>query len=698
MKRSNAYRAAAWLGPAALAASLCLPSAAMADGEAGRAIRVGIFITVPNKYTLSTPAATLSSAGGLRVAVKKNGETGLLDAVPAGAELRAMAEGYSALLGQSADFAAALAVTKAVKAAGGNPVLEKTSRAGAGAYEVTEGAYATASAASTALAKWTQNATVKAFGGGAGTVRGPLHLETAAFATEAEALAAAGVFGAAGVETFVALRPGGGGTAYSVLVGAAADAAGLDAVRLKLAGVAEAAGLAPASPGAYLMKRQELSISQKESSPTPLYQAPSGSFAVVRPAGAEPVKLAERYGRTYRGQVEVGSYNGALAVINELGFEEYLYSVVGGEMPGSWHAEALKAQAVAARSYALAQGSGFGIAEVVDTTLSQAYNGTSSEKPTTIQAVDATAGVVLKSAGKPIEAVFSSSSGGQTADPAEVWGNPVPYLGSVASPDGSSEKGLLAWHRVLTPSGKSGFVRSDTVTLSGAGGSGAQTATAKAADTNVRPIPLVQTGVAAVEKLGAGAKVTVLETVPQSNEMNWIRGPFTSQQLLDAMKGKTASAVSGPITSLEVGQRGPSGRVTKLLVNGKELGVKSPDSLRGALGGLPSTRFWIEPASLSLLGGGGQIGAKEAGAAVQVLGAGGAKASSSGGASLNVAGAGGAIRPVASGASWYIRGTGYGHGLGLSQYGAKGLAEQGYAYDAILKYYYKEIELVKDGY
>ncbi|SDT30602.1 stage II sporulation protein D [Paenibacillaceae bacterium GAS479] len=702
MTRTRGFKAAmaAGLGTAMLAGCLYLPPSAAADGSTqDQQIRVGIFITVPNKYTLSTPAATLSSTGGLRVGIKQNGATGLLDSVPASAEIRAMSEGYSVLLGESSDFASALAVFKAVKAAGGNPVLEPMSRSSGKVYQVAEGAYATASAATSALTKWSQNTTVKAFGGTALQLRGPLHLETGAYASEAEALATATAFGAAGVDTFLALRPGGSGASYSVMVGAAADNAALDAIRLKLAGVAEAAALKPAVAGGYLLKRQELSVNQKEGSPTVLYQAPASSFAVVQPVGGEPVKLAERYGRTYRGYFEIGSYNGALSVINEVSFEEYLYSVVGGEMPGSWHAEALKAQAVAARSYALSQGTSFGIAQVVDTTLSQVYNGTSSEKATTIQAVNATAGMVMLSGGKPVEAVFSSSSGGQTADPSEVWGNAVPYLTSVSSPDESSEKGLLEWHRVLTPSGKTGFVRSDTVTLSGENNAaGAAFAVIKSNDTNVRPLPLVQSGVNAVEKLDTGTKVTVLDTVMQSNEMNWMRGPFTSQQLLDGMKGKTTSAVSGPVTSLEVGQRGPSGRVKQVLVNGKALPVKTPDSLRGALGGLPSTRFWIEPAGqISLLGASGSVGSKEAGAAIQVLGAGGAR-SSSGGASLNVMSAGGVIRPVAPSASWMIRGMGNGHGLGLSQYGAKALAEQGYDYQKILKYYYKEIELVKDGY
>ena len=676
------------------------PGTAEADGvEVYTTIRVGLFLTVPTKYTLTTPAASFSSDGGLNIGIRQDGGVMRpLAAAPAGSGARVSLEGYSVLLGERDNFGTALAVFKAVKSAGGNPVLEGLDRGGTKVYQVSEGAYDTVSAAKTALAKWSQNATVKSFGS-IPELRGPLHLETSSYGSEQEALQAAAVFSAAGADTFIAVRPGGSGGLYSVMVGAGAEAAAIDAVRLKLAGIAEAAALKPAAPGGYLLQRRELSISQKEGVTSLLYSVPPNTKAIVQPAGTQGVKLDERYGRTYRGQFELSSYNGSLAVINELPFDQYLYSVVGGEMPGSWPLEALKAQAVAARSYAQAQGNGFGIAQVVDTTLSQAYNGISSEKPSTINAVDATKGEVLVSGGKPIEAVFSSSAGGYTADPSEVWGNPVSYLAPVKSQDEGSETGLLKWYRILTPAGISGFIRSDTAELTGEKSkAGSPVVRIKSNSTNVRPLPLIQDTVSPVDKLDAGVKVTVLETVSQSNELNWIRGPFTSAQLLDAMKGKTTAEVAGPVQSLEVVSRGPSGRVKQVNVNGKAIPVKYPDALRTVLGGLPSTRFSIEPAGrLDLLGAGGAKRVKETGATVQVLGAGGATSAPVGGAALTVAGGSGAIRPVAAADAWLIRGTGNGHGLGLSQYGAKGMADAGYDYQKILRYYYKEIELAKDG-
>ncbi|WP_155252441.1 SpoIID/LytB domain-containing protein, partial [Paenibacillus polymyxa] len=102
--------------------------------------------------------------------------------------------------------------------------------------------------------------------------------------------------------------------------------------------------------------------------------------------------VVERSQRTYRGDMEISMTSGQLALVNDVPLEQYLYSVVGAEVYSSWPAEALKAQAVAARSYALAQGNRFQIGNVVDGTLSQAYNGKGSEHANVSEAVDATAG------------------------------------------------------------------------------------------------------------------------------------------------------------------------------------------------------------------------------------------------------------------------------------------------------------------
>ena len=101
-------------------------------------------------------------------------------------------------------------------------------------------------------------------------------------------------------------------------------------------------------------------------------------------------------------------------------------------MPKTWLPEALKAQAVAARSYALAVRKTTGAFDVYPDTRSQVYGGVNAESPTTTAAVDATVGGVLTYGGKIATTYFFSTSGGRTAAINDVWKSaPVPYLVSV---------------------------------------------------------------------------------------------------------------------------------------------------------------------------------------------------------------------------------------------------------------------------
>ena len=139
-------------------------------------------------------------------------------------------------------------------------------------------------------------------------------------------------------------------------------------------------------------------------------------------------------GKSYRGALEVIVEKGKLRVINHVGLEQYLYGVVPDEVPPNWPVEALKAQAVVARSYALAVRK-TGQFDLFDDTRSQVYGGIRAEETSTNAAVDATGGQVLTYAGKVATAFFFSTSGGRTAAIADVWSSPpVPYLVSVPDP------------------------------------------------------------------------------------------------------------------------------------------------------------------------------------------------------------------------------------------------------------------------
>lgn len=156
-------------------------------------------------------------------------------------------------------------------------------------------------------------------------------------------------------------------------------------------------------------------------------------------------------GKPYRGELEVRAGLGTLTVVNELPLEAYLYGVVPAEVIPSWHPEALKAQAVAARTYAVAHLGQFASLgyDLKATVVSQAYGGAKLERPSTNQAVDDTRGRILTHLGKPIEAVYSDSSGGFTESCLEVWGKAVPYLQAV--PDFDQQSPRYVWETTIAP-------------------------------------------------------------------------------------------------------------------------------------------------------------------------------------------------------------------------------------------------------
>jgi stage II sporulation protein D len=132
--------------------------------------------------------------------------------------------------------------------------------------------------------------------------------------------------------------------------------------------------------------------------------------------------------KAYRGQIEIAVAGQKLNAINVVGLEQYLAGVVPKEMPSAWPDEALKAQAVAARSYALSRRVSGKVFDLYADVRSQVYGGIPSEHPRTTAAIEATKGEVLLWEEKPIDALFHSTSGGSTIDAAEVFGKAVPYL------------------------------------------------------------------------------------------------------------------------------------------------------------------------------------------------------------------------------------------------------------------------------
>ncbi len=297
----------------------------------------------------------------------------------------------------------------------------------------------------------------------------------------------------------------------------------------------------------------------------------AGSRLWVEPTAAGQVQIGDRW---YRGRLELIPTAQGLVAVNHVDLEDYLPSVVGKEMYPTWPAEALKAQAVAARTYALFRRErelrqGAKLYDLGDSVTYQVYPGVATETPSTMAAVQATKGQVLTYGGKIIEAVFHSASGGHTENSEQVWSGVVPYLRGVQDFDQTAP--VFQW----------------TVQL-------------------------------------------------------------TAAQMRQRIPG------IGNILSLQPLQVSPQGRVIRIQVVG-DGGSRTMTGveIRRALG-LRSTLFVVQP-ELPLVASKGNT----------------------------------RVAPP----TFQISGRGNGHGLGLSQWGALGMAYQGFTYDQILRHYYQGVSL-----
>lgn len=162
------------------------------------------------------------------------------------------------------------------------------------------------------------------------------------------------------------------------------------------------------------------------------------------PATARPGKgFLQIDGARYRGDLKIYNKGGKLAVVNVVALQGYLYSVVPREMPSSWPLEALKAQAVAARTYALATRKHGGVFDLYPDTRSQVYKGVAGETRASNAAVRATRQEVVTFGGSPIVTYYFSTSGGETEniENSFLGADPQPYLEGVGDPyDGISPR------------------------------------------------------------------------------------------------------------------------------------------------------------------------------------------------------------------------------------------------------------------
>ncbi len=323
--------------------------------------------------------------------------------------------------------------------------------------------------------------------------------------------------------------------------------------------------------------------------------------------------------KEYRGSVIITNASAsAINIINVLPMEEYLYGVIGGEMPFSWHTEALKAQAVCARGFAVSNFNkhaslGF---NVCATTNCQVYSGVSGETPSVTEAVDATAGQIVTYEGKTAETLFYSASGGHSANVKNVWGSSIPYLSGVEDPYESEDAPRHSWSATLTLDEISQILldRGDNI----------GTVTSLTAKTD-------ETG-RTYELTAEGTDGSVTLTRQNTYSPFYSKGVLSQKYTIVPVGESTREvyAISkSPISALS----------SKYAINSR--GVIADISSGFAIISASGTDYYTT----------GEVTA------------------------------------------YTFQGGGWGHGVGMSQYGAKGMAENGFTYDAILSHYYPGTEL-----
>ena len=316
-----------------------------------------------------------------------------------------------------------------------------------------------------------------------------------------------------------------------------------------------------------------------------------------RPAEGGDFQLKQR---GYRGRLQVLVGGSGLRAINHVGLESYLPSVVGSEMPASWPQAALRAQAVAARTYALRQRKPAAPFDVSATVSSQVYKGVDAETPSTHQAVASTRGQVLIYGSSLANAVFHSSAGGSTENSGDLWSQQLPYLVSV--PDFDQHSPVHAWEQRLEPA-----------QLQKAFG-----------------------------EIGGAQRIEVLATTGSGRvRQARVIGPsgtlvLTGAQLRSRLDLKS-TLVRFEVVAPELASLPPSLPALPPLPP-QLLPSKSSDPEAQAPGQVPLP-VQVPPPSLLAIG------------------------------------------------------RGYGHGVGMSQWGAHGLAQRGQSYDQILRHYYRGTEL-----
>lgn len=385
-------------------------------------------------------------------------------------------------------------------------------------------------------------------------------------------------------------------------------------------------------------------------------------------------------GYTYTGSFlyHRNSY-GTLNVINYVALEDYIKGVLPYEMNNQWPYEALRAQALAARSYTAAtmgghKSDGFDLCNSTDC---QVYRGTKSANETTDAAVDSTAGMYITYAGSPIMAVYHASNGGATENSENIWNSTLPYLRAVADPwEAMTTTTRRSWTYEITLS-------QITKLLRARGNDCASIVHAYAEYTaagNIGRLVFIDANGKVLDYEGESIRLMLRST-------DYGIG-ISSQRLI--FEDKANPRVTSPADFIPA----PSG------VIGTPLGTP----ITGSSGTLAADAHVLTSSGLysaQHFYGGSYPVLTASGLTTQAMltVTGGSQSFAPGSGTDSSGSASGAIDPLSlqipasSSGTFIVSGGGNGHNLGMSQFGAKGMAEQGYTAEQIIAYYYTDISI-----
>ncbi len=351
--------------------------------------------------------------------------------------------------------------------------------------------------------------------------------------------------------------------------------------------------------------------------------------------------------RRYHGELRLSVVANKLQVVNHLGIEDYLASVVGGEMPNTWPMAALQAQAVAARTYALTKLGKHGRYDINSTENNQVYLGIESETQSTNEAVNSTRSLVLTHKGRLINAVFHSSSGGFTEASGAVWKVQLPYLIGVPDHDQHSPKHF--WERSFNQE-RLQEIFSETGGVK-----------------EVRLIAISPTGRVLKARVFGPKRDQVL-TGKELRRRLGLQSTLARFKMLsyDPLEKPSFDSVSLSLKPLNLIEESPSGAMRDSLNfwskgdAGRIFDKKRPASLPSVVVIEPqkqSTNVLLSERSLLLLPPPAPL------------------------------------PPLPQDKFLFVKGFGAGHGVGMSQWGAHGLAKRGSSFREILTHYYKGVAI-----